>query len=242
MLVDHATPLREPELATFENPLQAAQTLAHDLVGRLSSALQSRGQATLAVSGGRSPGLLFDELARSRLDWSRVTVTLVDERWVPATADDSNERLVRDRLLTRHAASAVFVPLKTRSDHPAEAQAERSRTLRALLDGADAVVLGMGDDGHIASLFPKAEGLAAALDPQAAPALVALDPPVAPHARLGMNLAALLAARHVALLVQGSHKAALLSREARVARAATPLPIDHLLTHRTAALRMYWSP
>lgn len=235
-------PLHEPALATFENPLQAAQTLAHDLVGQLSAALQARGHATLAVSGGRSPGLLFDELARSRLDWSRVTVTLVDERWVEPSADDSNERLVRDRLLTRHAASANFVPLKTRADHPAEAQAERSRTLRALLDGADAVVLGMGDDGHIASLFPRAAGLEAALDPLAVPAVVAIDPPVAPHPRLGMNLAALVAARHVVLLVQGSHKAALLSTEARATRVAAPLPIDHLLVHRTGPLRMYWSP
>src|SRR6478609_9400911 len=102
------TPLREPDLATFENPLQAAQTLAHELVGILAAALQARGAATLAVSGGRSPKLLFDELARSRLDWSRVTVTLVDERWVDPASGDSNERLVRERLLTRHAAAATF--------------------------------------------------------------------------------------------------------------------------------------
>jgi len=235
-------PLREPDLATFENPLQAAQTLAHELVGLLSAALQARGAATLAVSGGRSPGLLFDELARSRLDWSRVTITLVDERWVDPASGDSNERLVRDRLLTRHAAAATFVSLKTRADHPAEAVEERSRTLKALLDGADAVVLGMGEDGHTASLFPRARGLAEALDPAAAPALVAIEPPVAPHARLGMNLAALLAASHVALLVQGTQKGAMLSAEARAARADNPLPIDALLAHRTRPLRMYWSP
>lgn len=234
--------LRTPAVAGFENPLQAAQTLAHDVVTHLSAALRTRGQANLAVSGGRSPGLLFDELARSRLDWARVTVTLVDERWVDPTADDSNERLVRDRLLTRHAAAATFVPLKTRADHPAEAQAERTRALHAVLSGADVVVLGMGEDGHVASLFPRAAGLAAALDPLAAPALVAIDPPVAPHPRLGLNLAALLAARHVAVLVQGAQKAALLSDAARTARAGDPLPVDHLLAHREGPLRIYWSP
>lgn len=236
------TALREPELHTFENPLQAAQTLAHDVARQLTAALQARGRATLAVSGGRSPGLLFDELSRSRLDWANVTVTLVDERWVDPAAGDSNERLVRDRLLTRHAAAATFLPLKTRTDHPAEAVAERNRALEAVLAGADVIVLGMGEDGHTASLFPKAAGLAAALDPAATPSLAAIDPPVAPHARLGMNLAALLAAANVALLVQGTQKAAMLSGEARASRTATPLPIDHLFQHRTRPLRMYWSP
>ncbi|MET0351942.1 MAG: 6-phosphogluconolactonase [Rhizobacter sp.] len=235
-------PLREPDLATFENPLQTAQTLAHELVGILAAAVAARGTATLAVSGGRSPALLFAELARSRLDWSRVTITLVDERWVDPGSNDSNERLVRQRLLTGHAAAATFVPLKTRADHPAEAVEERSRALQALLAGADAVVLGMGEDGHTASLFPRAQGLAEALDPAAAPALVAIEPPLAPHARLGMNLAALLAASHVALLVQGSQKAAMLSAEARATRTENPLPIDALLRYRTRPLRMYWSP
>lgn len=230
------------ELAEFENPLQAAQALAHDLVQHLTAALDARGAATLAVSGGRSPGLLFDELSRSRLDWPCVTLSLVDERWVDPSAGDSNERFVRERLLMRHAAIANFVPLKTRADHPAEAAAERSRALQPLLAGADAVVLGMGEDGHIASLFPRAAGLAAALDPAAAPSLVAIEPPAAPHPRLGMNLASLLAARHVTLLVQGASKAALLTPEACAARREAPLPIDHLLQHLGRPLRMYWSP
>ncbi|MGE5865683.1 MAG: 6-phosphogluconolactonase [Rhizobacter sp.] len=232
----------EPELLVFENPLQAAQALAHDLVAQLSAALDRQGAATFAVSGGRSPGLLFDELSRSRLDWPGVMLSLVDERWVDPGAGDSNERFVRERLLTRHAAGANFVPLKTRADHPAEAVADRNHALQPMLAGADAIVLGMGEDGHIASLFPRAPGLAAALDPTAAASLVAIEPPTAPHARLGMNLAALLGAAHLTLLVSGHGKAALLSREAREARRDAPLPIDHLLRHRRQPLRMYWSP
>ena len=113
------------------------------MAASLSTAITDRGRAQLAVSGGTTPKLFFRELAHQRIDWPRVTMTLVDERCVPVTDERSNARLVREHLLRLKAAAAKFVPLY-RDHGNAEA-----------LGPFDAVVLGMGTDGHTASFFPE---------------------------------------------------------------------------------------
>ena len=193
----------------------------------------------MIVAGGKSPALFFAELSSQPLDWSRVTVTLADERWVEPGDAASNARLVHEQLLRGPAAAALFLPLKTPAPTPAEAIVERSAALAPLLSASHLVVLGVGDDGHVASLFPQARGIEAALDPHAVPGLVAIDPPAAPHKRLSLNLAALLAAREVALLIQGAAKCAVL---AQAAAPGSTLPLAELLRQRRDAIEIFWSP
>lgn len=138
----------------FSSIEAAAHALADDLAVALCEAIAVRGRALLAVSGGHTPRHVFDRLHRLEVDWSRVTVTLTDERWVPADHPDSNERLVRSHLLCGPATAATFVPLFGGESSAPAGQSACEARLRALALPFDAVYLGMGDDGHIASLFP----------------------------------------------------------------------------------------
>lgn len=223
----------------------AARALADDVSARLARTVADTGRASLVVSGGRSPVAFFNALSDIALAWDRITITLADERWVAADDEASNERLLRQHLLRGRAASANFIPLKNAATTPEEALAERGAALATVLPGADVLVLGMGDDGHTASLFPDAAGIDAALDPQAAPALVAMHPTLAPHARISLNLAALVAARHAVLLLTGSTKREVLARACPAglldALPAKPLPIAALWHHRRGELDIVWS-
>lgn len=190
----------------FDNADRAAVWLAEQVAGRLQSAIDARGAASLVVPGGRSPVAMFQALSRQPLDWSRVGVTLTDERWVETSSPDSNENLIRTHLLTGEAAKARFVPLKTSATLASDALAERGDALEAMPHPFDVVVLGMGEDGHFASLFPDALGLEAALDPKGTALLADIDPPAAPYERLSLTLAALLDSRWIVLPILGETK------------------------------------
>ena len=215
----------------------ATQALAESIAQCLSLAIHQRGRASLAVSGGRSPVPLFHRLAQCTLDWAAVRLTLVDERWVPPTSDASNERLVREHLLRGPAAAAQFVPLKTEATTPAEAVAERSAVIATLLP-FDAVVLGLGEDGHTASLFPHAQHLSAALDPTRNELLCAVDPPNAPHPRLSLTLYALLQSGQLFLQKQGEAKSAVYAR-ARSGADPLEVPFAAVLHHAADRLQVY---
>ena len=222
------------------------QALAQDIATRLQAAIQARGQAFLCVSGGQSPIVLFQALRVLPLAWPQITVGLVDERCVPHNHDHSNAHLVRQHLLQDLAAQARFVPLIADSGDesrggagqggagqmpsPQVAARAATTTMRGL-GSADVLVLGMGTDGHTASLFPEAINLPVALDPTQSPACVAIElahPPAnAPHARVSQNLSMLLTARHIVLPVTGADKGAVLDRA--LLSPSLALPISHVL-------------
>jgi len=206
--------------------------------GALGDALAARGEASIAVPGGRTPVPLFERLARCPLDWARVHVTLTDERAVPVTEATSNERLVREHLLQGAAAGARFYPLMNGYEDPS-VRAETAWSQIAWLPRPfDVVVLGMGEDGHFASLFPRMPGLAAALDPDVAPACVAACAPVAPQARISLNLASLLDTRLLLLPVVGPAKREVLERALQAA-AQEDLPIRALLRQSRLPLQVH---
>ncbi|MFZ5491362.1 MAG: 6-phosphogluconolactonase [Pseudomonadota bacterium] len=222
----------------YASAAAAARALADAVAADLDTALGERPRASLVVSGGRSPIAFFECLRSAALDWSRVVITLADERWVPPEHADSNARLVTEHLLQGAAAAARFVPLWNGAPTPADAIAERSAALAALPRPVDALVLGMGEDGHTASLFPGAAGLAAAIDRQAAALLVAIDPPAAPHPRLSLTLAALLDSRQIHLPVVGTVKQAIY-RQALVGGDATRWPIAAVLNQQQVPVHVY---
>jgi 6-phosphogluconolactonase len=183
-----------------------AERLADDIASSLGEAIAQRGLASLVVSGGNSPIKLFEALRTRPLDWSRVCVALADERWVDATDAGSNERLVRDALLRGPAAAARFTGLKNAAPSPDLGAISAWETFAPVPRPFDVTVLGMGDDGHTASLFPHSPNLRSALDPSAVAGCVGMWAPTAPHARLSLNLSALLGSRRVYILILGDAK------------------------------------
>jgi 6-phosphogluconolactonase len=228
-------------LQRFLNPQETAVALAGQVAAALRTGLATRGVASLGVPGGRTPLPLFRALRDVELDWSRVGITLTDERWVPEEDPASNAGLVRRELLASLAAQARFFPLFNRGATAAGAAAEAWHSLVQLPRPFDAVVLGMGDDGHFASLFPDDPGLAAALNQAAPPGCVAMRAPVEPTERISLNLAALLQTRRLFLFITGAHKRDLLLAAARRA-AEAPLPVAALLSQRVPIPEVYWAP
>ncbi len=191
---------------------EQAQLLARHIARRLREAITVRGHAVMAVSGGKSPIAMFEQLRGQTLDWTRVTVVLVDERCVPHDHPESNTALVRQHLLQGRAAAATFVPFfdtlpPTLSDAALNALVEGANHRLATLPWPmDLVVLGMGEDGHTASLFPGAARLPQAL--RGSGPINWLRPKAAAHARLTLTLPALLATRELALSISGAGKLA----------------------------------
>lgn len=184
--------------------------LSRELARRVSAALQSgidaRGLASLVVSGGKSPRKFFENLRTAALDWSRVCIALADERWVDPGDPGSNEHFVREVLLKDKAAAARFVGLKNAAPTPDLGAVSAWETFARVPRPFDVVVLGMGDDGHTASLFPNSPNLPRALNPSAAAGCVGMLAPVAPQPRMSLNLSALLDARRIVFLLNGDAK------------------------------------
>jgi len=197
----------------------------------LRSAIEARGVALLAVSGGRSPMGMFARLRTMDVDWPHVVVTLADERWVSENHADSNAALVRRHLLQGAAAQARFVPLVNDAPDPHAGQPACEQALAELPLPFDCVVLGMGEDGHTASLFPDAPELAQAIAraPDANLSLCgAVTPGQAPHARMTLTLHALVHRnRQLILAISGSTKRQVYE-QAR-ALATQDLPVSLLL-------------
>ncbi|MDU9404979.1 6-phosphogluconolactonase [Pseudomonas sp. zfem004] len=214
-----------------------AATLAHDVAERLRQAIASKGQACVVLSGGRSPVPFLEQLAAQVLDWSKVTVSLADERWVPVEHADSNAGLLGRHLLKGAAAQARFIGLYQAAAN-LEAAAEQADQVLADLPPIDVLVLGMGDDGHTASLFPASpnlrQGLAKVGERRCLPMLA----PSVPHQRLSMTRALLASAAFTALSVQGAGKLATL-RAALAGNDLTEMPIRAFLHD---PLSIYWCP
>ena len=186
---------------------QAASDAAAVLLAEgLAAGLAGGGRASLVVSGGSTPGPCFNTLSHADLDFSRVDVVPSDERWVPADHPDSNERLVREQLLRHAAAPANYVSLVTEHGLPEPGLPEVSARLAAMTRPLDAVLLGMGGDGHFASLFPDFDGLAAGLDPQGEALCLAVRTAASPHPRISLSLSLLLDARGIVILMFGEDK------------------------------------
>lgn len=182
----------------------AANAIVQRISTILSDAIAARGVASIALSGGRSPRPVLEALSQVAIDWDKVVVTLVDERWVAPDHADSNERLVRETLLKGSAAGARFVPMKNEAGDAYAGQAACEAAYAVLPWPIDIVLLGMGEDGHTASLFPEAKELAEGLSTQAL--TIAVTPPAAPHQRMSMTAKAILSSRHVFLQIGGAAK------------------------------------
>jgi 6-phosphogluconolactonase len=231
----------EPAVRRYADVETLSHELATQIAASLTTAIGSRGLASLVVSGGRSPIRLFEILRKQALEWDRVRIALADERWVGPEIESSNEHLVREVLLKDHAAAARFLGLKNGAPTPDLGAVSAWETFARVPRPFDAVILGMGDDGHTASLFPGSPNLSSALNPSAAAGCIGTWSPVAPHPRLSLNLTALLDSRRVVLLITGESK----WRTFTAATAPGPvenMPVRAVLRQSRTPVDVVWAP
>lgn len=221
----------------FASPALLAEALAGKVAEQLRAAIEERGVAALVVSGGRSPVAFFQCLARQSLDWSRVAISLADERWVPTEHVDSNAGLLKRYLLVGAVAKATFIGLYQTTTTLDEAAQLADRALTEL-PTIDVLVLGMGDDGHTASLFPASPGLDQALQVDGPRRCLPMLAPSVPHQRLSMSRALLASARFSVLSIQGAGKLATL-RTALAGDNLAEMPVRAFLH---SPLDIYWCP
>jgi 6-phosphogluconolactonase len=227
----------------FDSGEDLFAALALEITVRLADAVAARGRASLVATGGTTPAPLYDALAAEPAPWERIEITLTDERWVATDSDDSNEALVRRRLLQDRAAAAELIGLKTPHASPDEAAPAVDRALAAMVRPFDVVILGMGEDGHIASLFPHAPELAVGLDRSAAQLVCAVHRPGAAGAsdRLSMTLPAILGSRWIVVLVRGQEKLEV-ARRARESGDPFDLPVRAVLRQDEVPAAIWWAP
>lgn len=227
-----------PTLHEFATRAALAEALAAAVSGTLADAIARRGTGLLAVSGGSTPGQFFATLSGAPINWSKVVVTLVDERLVPPSSPRSNARLVADRLLQGKAAAARFVPLYGGIDDAEASAALAEQRLGALPWPLDAVVLGMGTDGHTASFFPDAVNLEALLDPAQRDRVMPVHATSAIEPRLTLSLPAIVSAGMVALHIEGDEKRTVLNT---AIGPDSSLPISAVFDAATQPVQIYWA-
>lgn len=234
----------DPNLIAFASPDQMAARVADLMQSVIERAIAAQGLASIALSGGATPSLLYLALAARRIDWPNVTATLVDERFVPPSAAGSNEAFLRATILQGNAGRARFVGLWNDARTLDAAAAEANARVRGLVRPFDVVVLGMGLDGHTASWFPQADGLAAALAdgaPFVVPVRAKRSEATGDHLeRLTLSLRAIADARLIILLTTGAGKRDAFEKAA-VAGAVEEAPVRAVLRARPD-LWACWAP
>ena len=223
----------------FENTSALDAALSAKVSGMLSAAIATEGKASLVVSGGRTPVGFFHLLSQSDLDWSKVTIALADERWVDADHAASNEKLVRENLLINEAHKAEYLALKTSAEHALDGEAECQQRLNTV-GRFTVVILGMGDDGHTASLFPGTETLARGLEMHSGADCIAVTPLDAPHQRMSMTLPRLLNTESLIIHISGASKQQVLT-QANAGNDVMELPIRAILQQQATPVSIYWA-
>ncbi|WP_241264495.1 6-phosphogluconolactonase [Marinobacter daepoensis] len=222
---------------------RSAEQIARALAARVAAVLARRlahsAGASLVVSGGATPLPFFRALSGHSLDWKRVTVLLADERWVPEDDAASNTALVKRHLLVGNAAEARYLPLKVSAETPDQGLKAVHEQLSELVLPLDVVVLGMGNDGHTASLFPDASELPSAMAPENDALVVAMSPASQPNRRITLTRSVLARARYTALHLRGDDKLGTLREACSDLPNVFAMPVRAFLK---PGLEVFWSP
>lgn len=227
-------------LNEFESRSNLDETLADNISQILQSAIKLTGKASIAVSGGSTPKGFFEALSNKSIDWDKVTITLADERWVDLNSDASNTRLVHENLLVNKATAAKFFHLKQPGEITKETLSSLNKTANLELLPLDVVILGMGEDGHTASLFPCSDQIEEGMDLNNEFSLMRVEPKTAPHQRITFSFAALKQSKNVFLHVCGDNKKQVLEK-ALSTNNIMEMPIRAFLNADVINTQIYWA-
>ncbi len=214
-----------------------AQSLAQAIAAYLADALAARPRASLAVSGGRTPTAMLQALSQIELDWQRVDITLVDERWVAEDQAGSNAALVKANLLQNAAAEANFIAMYNGAKSNTAGVAQCQQDLASISRPVDVMVLGMGNDGHTASLFPHCPNLHTAMADNNPALCAATTAPVEPTQRMTWTGQQIHLARHKLLHLVGEDKLDTLAQAMQL-RSPSKMPIFAFLQR---PMEIFWS-
>lgn len=233
-----------PEERFFEDHTEMQAALLKTCVESIQASIADHGRATLFVSGGRSPAKLYQALSQAPLEWDKVTIALVDERWVDASHEFSNAAFIDKYLLQGPAAAATFVGMKNSAISAFEGSAQCNEAYANILGPWSLCLIGMGPDGHFASLFPESQGLKEALHPEHAPLCAAIqatpsDVTGSITERMSLSLKAILKSEKKILMISGDAKLKVY-KQAAASNDSMKLPVSALLQH--AALDVYYCP
>ena len=223
----------------FETREEASVAAAEAIAERLAARLDAQSGASVVVSGGTTPDRCFDLLSEKPLDWRRTQIVLSDERWVPPDDDASNERLVRDALLKGEAVPAKLLSVFSMTTGIQARCDEIDQQIRLGPFPFACSLLGMGEDGHFASLFPDAENLEEGVDVDGKQLCIPVTTAASPHPRVSLTLAALARSDAIVLLMFGDNK---LEVYEQAKRKGSKLPVAHLLKQKKAPVHVYWAP
>jgi len=229
------------ELIQFSTRNELDNALASSVSQLLNEAIKQKGKASIAVSGGSTPKGFFSVLSQSDIDWSKVTVTLADERWVPIDSADSNTRLVHENLLQNKATAAKFFHLKQGEALSDETLSDLNVAANTTLLPLDVLILGMGEDGHTASLFPCSGEINQGLASDNDNTLLKVMPKTAPHQRISFSFSALSKSENIFLHLCGENKQQVLN-QALNGDDVFEMPIRAFLQHASLKTQTYWAP
>jgi len=228
-------------LHEFNDGAALAEGLADRVSAALADAIAARGRATIAVSGGSTPKAFFKALSTRDIDWAKVTVTLIDERFVPADNPRSNHLLVAENLLQGKAKAATFLPLYRDAGSAEEAATIVTADAATIGHPFDVAILGMGTDGHTASFFPGGSKLAEAISPETPRGVITMEAEGAGETRLTFTFTSLQDARLLVLHIEGQGKKDVLAAAERDGP-ETDMPIRAVLRRAATPVDIYWAP
>jgi len=222
----------------FSSKQQLDEALTSAVSKCLRQALEQNNKAVLLVSGGTTPVKFFQNLSMEDLDWAKVTVLLADERWVAQTSDRSNERLVRDNLLKNKAEMANFISYFDQTMSPNEKAEIFNQDPCFLSDPADVLLLGMGADGHTASLFPDAENIKSLMDEESNKRILPVSASSVPEQRITLTFPILTNAKNLFLHFTGDLKREVLQK---ALSGQAELPVGQVLKRAAGEVSVYWA-
>lgn len=227
------------QINEFEQRELLDVALADKVAAILTAAVESKGKASIAVSGGSTPKGFFQALSKKKLVWQAITITLADERWVDITSSDSNTKLVHENLLQNEAVNANFFHLKQGDSLNTEILADLNLAANQQLLPLDVLILGMGEDGHTASLFPCSDEITQCLATDSA-ALIKVTPKSAPYQRISFSFAALSQSKNTFLHISGASKKQVLAT-AIAGQECREMPIRAFLQAPDVNTQVYWA-
>ena len=226
------------KLNNFKSKEELIENLSSKIISALSAGILKNGKASLLLSGGSTPKPLFEKLSKCNIAWNKVNIALVDERWVEEDNKDSNALLIKTHLLKNCAKEAHFVSMYQKNIKAQDSELICSDIYKKNLFPFDVLVLGMGEDGHTASLFPNNVKLKEAYDDNNQSLCVHMKPDTAPYDRMSLTKKAILSSHNIYLHFEGSKKNEVF-RNALKQEDIKTMPISSILNQKEKIVEVF---